>query len=157
MDVDFGHEELDARDGNGNQPDTRYCVVRFRRGNSRFQRICYRYEPVDTDRHVGGDAHRDGEELKKEHDRTHRPSEDPRAQDDHSESEWDAEDAHDEIGHGQVDQKRPDICATPLASGKHRNRQYVAKDGSESRRTVDDYQNAFHFWGQVETVVRFKG
>ena len=98
-------DELDGRKRAGDDPDGGDDDARTRLGDARSHRIVDDPVAVDADGDDRADGRRDGDALHVQDDRTHRRREDPVAEHRHRERERHAEDGHDEVGGGEVDQK----------------------------------------------------
>ena len=96
-------------------------------------------DPDGRDRSHAG-RHRQG--LDEEDDRAHGRREDPPAQQGLGERERHAEDGHEKVCHGQVDQETTEVGlgAAARAGGKDDDDQDVAHDGQGSRGRVESRQ-----------------
>jgi len=126
--------QLDGRQRRGRDPDGPDNDRRLGRGDARAERIEDDPEPVDADRDRRADGRRDADHLEEEDDGAHRRREDPVAEHREGEGERHADDGHDEVGGGEVDEVPAQVGVRVAATDDERgDRQHVADDRDQHR------------------------
>ena len=134
--------QLHGREAHGAHPDDANSVARPAGRHARLQGKGHHEEAVYSDGHVSEHGGRHGQVLHEEHQRTHGRREYPGAGHDVGEGEGHAEQRHDEVSRGQIDEERTDVGTAAAPAREDDHHQNVADDGEENSEGIEDNERS---------------